>query len=237
MPTYHGVTAKSYFERIAAEGQIQKEVLGILSGGSVDQDFYTAMFPITTNAGVATDVETNVNVYTRVPTGLTWVTLSNASETDFAITGATGLVKIKAAKNQPGDAGKIVSIDYWTKAEVGMGQGDAITTGREVKDIYKLGSADVQELVAGKKQPVTVKIKNYYVNRDLAGKLLGESDFYKKLAALSHYLYPNGVTTGQPRIKVANIVAEGHGITASVDDAIVEDLSLKGITLTIDLVP
>jgi phage tail tube protein FII len=236
LTTYHGVETKSYFQRLAAEGMMLKVYLGALSGAGVNQDFYTPMFPITDNAGAETDDETKVNVYTRVSTGLTWVELSDAGA-DFTIDGSEGKVTVLAAKNQAGDAGKLVSIDYYFQAEVGCGQSETITTGRETKEIHKLGTAAIQEIKKGKNKPVVIKVKNYYVNRTFYGKLLSETDFYKDLAALTHYLYPGGTASGQPRIKVANLVADGHDLSTSVDDVLVEDLTMKGITLTTDLVP
>ena len=62
MVTYHGVTAKVYWQRIAAEGKIIQEYIGTLDGSTNEQVLYTKSFPLTTNAGVATDLETEVDV-------------------------------------------------------------------------------------------------------------------------------------------------------------------------------
>ena len=237
MTTYAGVTCEAVFERIAAEGQFVKEYLGVLTGDGNPQTFLAKNFPITDNAGVATDAETNVNVYTRPnTTSVTWTELSDAGA-EFTIVGATGAVTIAAAKNQAGDAGKLVSIEYWYKCSVLMGQSIVVAADRELKPIHKLGSADVQEIKALVKQPIKITVKNYYVNRDLYGKLFGETDFYKELNDISFYLYPGGTGSTQPRIKVGNVKAKGHGLNAAVNDIISEDLSLEGIALTVDTVP
>ena len=58
--SYHGTTCKLKIERILAEGMISKERLGVLSGGAVDQDFYTKNFPITHDAAEAGGSGTSV---------------------------------------------------------------------------------------------------------------------------------------------------------------------------------
>ena len=64
MVTYHGTTVKLVIENLTAEGKIQKEYIGTLDGGAADITFYTKNFPITTGAGVTTDTETEVDVFT-----------------------------------------------------------------------------------------------------------------------------------------------------------------------------
>jgi hypothetical protein len=236
MSTYHGSQVKIRLERLTAEGKIEKEYLGVLSGAGVDQDFYTKNFPITTGAGATTDAETNVNVFTRVSTGLTWVELSNASEAEFAITGATGKVTVKAAKNAGGDAGKLVSISYYTTALVARGQGVNIDFAGDLEDVYELGNRAPQELKEGHTS-ISGTIEALYITRDLLGKTLGISDYYQRLTDYSFYLFPNGETVGQPRIKLSNVKFSGGSLKVGLKALVAINVTYKGLALAMDTVP
>ena len=233
--TFHGTQVELYVERLAAETVIAKEFIGILSGGAVDQDLYTKMFPITTDAGVTTDAETEVNVYTNEGTLGSWVEYADDGS-DFVITGATGLVTIKAAENQGGNAGERISIDYYTIFEVARGQNVALDYEREILEIYELGDAAAQELKEGK---ISIKgtIGALYVNRALFGLILSMSDFYERATDMPLYVYPNGKTAGQPRIKCSDAkFSRGH-IEASIDAVTVNDMDFVAIAVAIDTVP
>jgi len=233
--TYHGSQVKIRLERLTAETKIQKEYLGVLSGAGVDQDFYTKNFPITTGAGVTTDAETDVDVFTRVSTGLSWVELSDAGA-DFTITGATGLVKVLAAKNAGGDAGKLVSISYFTTALVARGQGVSVDFSGDLEEVLELGNRAPQELKEGHTY-LSGTIDALYITRDLLGKALGISDYYQRLTDYSFYLFPNGETVGQPRIKLSNVKFSGGNLKVGLKALVAVNVKYKGLALSMDTVP
>jgi len=235
MPTYHGSQVKIRIERLTAETKIDKEYLGVLSGGGVDQDFYSKSFPITTGAGATTDAETDVDVFTRVSTGTTWVELSDAGA-EFTITGADGLVKVLAAKNAGGDAGKLVSISYYTTALVARGQGVGIDYGGSLEEVYELGNRNPVELKEGN-IAVSGSIDALYITRDLLGKTLGISDYYQRLTDYSFYLYPGGETVGQPRIKLSNVKFSGGSLKVGVKSIVAVGVKFKGLAIAMDTVP
>jgi hypothetical protein len=239
MVTYHGTTVKLVIERLTAEGKIAQEYIGTLSGGAVDQTFYTKNFPITTGAGVTTDAETEVDVFTNDGTLGSWSEYLDDGS-DFEITGATGAVLIKAAENQGGNAGERISISYYTTAEVAVGQSAEVNWEGDLTDIHKLGSVLPQELKEG---PVTIggTIGQLYASRDLFGKVLGQSDFYKKLADFSFYIYldaPEGVIqSGSPYIKVANTKFGGGSLSVDVAGITALNVDYKGLALSQGLYP
>lgn len=53
MSTFHGTEIDIGIERLAAEGQIQKEFIGTLNGNTANQIMFTKNFPITWDAGEA----------------------------------------------------------------------------------------------------------------------------------------------------------------------------------------
>lgn len=230
MPTYHGVTVVLRIARLLAEGKIPQEYLGTLNGSGTDQNFYSKNFPITTDAGATTNDQTKVDVYTRVPPGTTWVELSDTGS-DFIITGASGLVTIKAAKNQAGDAGKAVSISYYHAAVVARGQGESIDFASDLQEILEQGNRNPQELKEGH-IAIGGTIDVLYVSADLLGKFLGSSDFYNLLADFSIYLYPNGNVSGQPYIKVANAKFSGGSIRGGLKAILAVNLRFKGLVLS-----
>ena len=236
MVTYHGVTAKLYWSRLAAEGKIIQEFIGTLTGDTNEQVLYTKNLPITTSLGVATDVETDVDVYTRPAAGGTTFTELNDDGSAFDIVGAVGTVTIEEAANQGGDAGKTVSISYYTLVEVGMAQGVDIEVNRDIMEVYRLGSEDPQELKAGRIS-ISGSIRDIYTNRDLMGKILGKKDFYGTPADFSLYLYPNGTASPQPRIKVGNVTTGSGSLGIDVDALLSNDIDFRGLAVTIDTVP
>ena len=235
MTTYHGTTVKLVIERLSAEGKIAKEYLGALDGGEGDQDFYTKNFPITDNAGATSDDETEVDVYTDDGGEGSWSEYSDDGS-DFEIDGSEGLVTIKAAENQAGNADEHICISYYTTAEVGMGQSASIDFEGSLEETYKLGDRDPQDLKAGLKT-ISGTIAQLYASRDLIGKFLGESDFYEKLTDFTVYLYPNGETAGQPQIKLTNVKFSGGSISVSVDSIMAANVSFKGLAIEIGTVP
>jgi len=236
MVTYHGATVILRFEKLTAETMILKEYLGLLSGGGVDQVFYTKNFPITTGAGATTDVESNVNVYTRVAGAATWVTLSNASEADFAILGASGTVTIKAAKNAGGDAGKAVSIDYFTCVPVSRGQGATVNFDRDVLVVSELGNPAPVELITGHNH-VSGNIDVLYCDRNMFGKVLGQADWYNTLPDFSFHIAPNGWTSGQPDIKVTNAKFYSGALKATLKGLMALNVKFEGLLATVTTVP
>lgn len=235
MPTYHGATVKLRIERLAAEGKIQREALGVLSGGAIDQDFYTKNFPITTGAGVTTDTETDVDVYAKDPAGTTWVELDDDGS-DFTIDGSEGLFTIQAAANQAGDAGKMVSISYYTAAYVGRGQGASIDYGSDLEDVHELGSRSPQELKEGHVS-ISGAIDALYVSRDLFGKMLGVDDFYGRLADFTLLLRPNGDSPGEPQVRLGNTKFSGGSIKVGLKAIMSSNVKFKGLAVELEEVP
>jgi len=180
-------------------------------------------------------IEPSVNVYTDDGTVGSWTEYLEDG-TDYTIAGPTGAVTILAAENQAGNSGERISIDYYYQAEVGMGQGATIETSRDLVTAYKLGDEDPQEIKGGK---VAVKghLDELYASRDLFGKILGESDFYNKLADFTTRLYPNKKTSGQPRITVSNMKGSMVNLAVDIDTLIASGLDFEGLVLTLDTVP
>lgn len=226
---------KLVIERLSSEGKISKEYLGDLDGGAADQDFYTKNFPITDSGGTITDTETDVDVYTDDGSEGSWTEYSDDGS-DFVIDGSEGLVTIKAAENQAGNADEHVSISYYTSAEVGMGQSATIDFDGSLEETYKLNDRDPQEIKEGQKK-ISGTIKQLYCTRDLIGKFLGESDFYEKLTDFTVYWYPNGETSGQPQIKLSNVKFGGGSLSVGLDSIMAADVSFKGLAVAVGSVP
>lgn len=234
MVTYRGVTCTLTIERLTAEGMIDKEYLGELDGSGTDQTFYTKRFPITTGAGVATDSESDVNVYTDDKSPGSWSEYLDDGS-DFEITGATGAVVIKSAENQSGNAGEKVSIDYYTTVDVGEGGGITIDFDGSLENIHKLGSRDPQEIKEGPKT-ISGRIDWMFISRDLMGTFLTESDFYKKLADFTVTLYPNGNTAGQPYIKLSNVKFGGGSLSVDVNSILAGNMTFQGLAIEVGTV-
>lgn len=232
--SYHGVTCKIVRQKLDAK--ISREFLGILSGGAANQTFYTKNIPITDAAGADTDDETDVDVYTDDGVPGTWTEYLDDGS-DFTIDGGTGAVVIQAAENQGGNAGERVSISYYTKAEVGSGQGVSIESLRDLIERHKLGGSGTVEEVKAGKHHVTLNFESFYINRNELGSILSVGDFNEKLTAYDFYMYPNLEVTGQPRILVSDIQAEMQRIEVDVDSLILVGATFKGIAVTIDTVP
>jgi len=220
---------------LAAEGKIQKEYLGALDGSAANQSFYTARFPITTDVGVTTDAETEVDVFTNDLTPGSWSEYADDGSA-FLITGATGEVEIQAAENQGGNINERISISYYTTETPAVAQGATIVYDQEIRDVYQLGDEDPQELKEGT-IAISGTIALLWTNRSMSGTYLGKSDFYKKLAAYSLYLYPNKEVTGQPRFKVGSVKFSGGRIDVGIDTILAENVSYKGLVLSEDTVP
>lgn len=180
-------------------------------------------------------IEPSVNVYTDDGTLGTWSEYLEDG-TDYTIDGPTGAITILAAENQGPNAGERISIDYFYQAEVGRGQGATIETSREIVTVYQLGDENPKELKGGK---VTVKghLDTFHASRDLFGKILGESDFYNRLADFTLRLYPNYKVFGEPRITVTNIKGSLVNLDTTIDTLIASGMDFEGLVLTIDTVP
>ncbi|MHA1286256.1 MAG: hypothetical protein ACTSPB_02510 [Candidatus Thorarchaeota archaeon] len=234
MTTYHGATVKLIIERLLDEGKIEKEYIGTLDGSGLDIDFYTHNFPITTEIGVTTDDETDVDVFTDDGTPGSWTEYEDDGS-DFEIVGATGKVTIKADENQASNAGERISISYYTTAEVGEGQNASVDFDGGLEETHKLGSRNPQEIKEG---PITISgtIGQLFCDQHLFGKFLGESDFYKKLADFSFYIYldaPEGVIAdGSPYIKVANAKFGGGSLTVDLGAIAALDVNYRGLAVS-----
>lgn len=237
--TYGGVTVKLMIERIAAEGKIVQEYIGTLNGGAANQTLYTRNFPITTDAGVATDDETLVDVFTNDGTLGSWTEYLDDGS-DFQIVGATGAVTIQAAENQAGNVGERISISYYTKAEVGAAQNVEVRSEAELTTVHRLSSVAPQEIKEG---PVEVSgtIGALYVSRDTFGKFMGQRDFYKTLADFSLYIHldaPEGVIAGSsPYVKVANTKFGGGSLTVELGSILANNITFKGLAVSIGTNP
>jgi hypothetical protein len=231
MTVYHGATVALKIENILAEGKILKQYIGTLDGSAGNQVLLTPSFPITTNAGVTTDDETLVEVYTD---GLVPGTFNvyDTDGSDYTIDGATGAVTIQAAENQVGNAGERISISYWTSALVSRGQGASIDFERDIEVIHELGNPAPQELASGHYK-VSGNIDVLYITRDIFGKVIGESDFYKQLASYSFYLLPAGVGGGNPYIKVAGAKFHGASFKATLKGILALNVKYSGLVASI----
>lgn len=107
---------------------------------------------------------------------------------------------------------------------------------QDLREVYQLGDEDPQEL---KESTISIggTIGTLWTNRSMSGTYLGKSDFYKKLAKYSLYLYPNKEVTGQPRIKVGSVKFSGGRIDVGIDTILAESVSYKGLVLAEDTVP
>lgn len=235
MTVYHGATVVLRLCNILADGKILQEYLGTLNGSGAEQTFYTANFPITDNAGTATDAEANVDVYTRPATGGETFTELADDGTAFDIVGATGAVTIEEAANQAGDAGKFVSISYWTDAIVSRGQGASVDFSRDIQDIHELGAYAPAELAAGQ-YTISGTIDTFYTTRDMFGKILGAKDYYKVPEEFSFYIYPNGNAAGQPYIKLSNVKFSGGSLKTPLKAPIALGMAYKGLVASIGTV-
>lgn len=232
--SYHGVTCKIVRQKLDAK--ITKEYIGTLNGDTNNQTLYTKNIPITDAAGDATDVETDVDVFTDDKVPGTWTEYLDEGS-DFTITGATGAVVIQAAENQVVNAGERISISYYTKAEVGSGQTTSIEVSRDQIERHKLGGQGVVEEIKSGKKHVSLSFDTFYMNRNELGSILSEGDFSEELTDYDFYMYPNLEVQGQPRIKVSDIKAESQRIEVSVDSLLMVGATFKGIAVAIDTVP
>ena len=228
MTSFSGTQAKLYLERVAAETKILHEYIGTGDGAGIDL-FYTANFPITTNAGVATDDELLVDVFTDQATPGSWHELEDDGS-EFLITGATGEVAIQAIANNIGER---YCIDYWYKSEVGTGQGVSIEFEGNLLDVHHLGDRDPKEIKEGV-IALSGTITQLHCDRDLLGKFLGKSDFFKRLADFSLYLYPTGsLAAGQPYVKLTGVKFGGGSLSVDVSSIVATNLNFKGKILSV----
>lgn len=232
----HGVEVVIYFKRLTAEGLVDKEYIGTLNGGAANQDLYTQMFPITTGVGVTTDDETLVNVFTDDGTPGTWTEYLDDG-TDFLITGASGLVQIQAAENAGPNAGERIAIEYYTQFEMARGQSFDLTGARQLIEVWKLGSADVQDIIAGRKAAVGLTMIDLWVNRTMIGPFLSESDFYQKMTDVKVEIYPSGTGSGERYFTISEVKWENVTIGVSTDTLMEVTCGLKGKLLSSALVP
>jgi hypothetical protein len=225
--TYTGQTLKVKIKHLSSK--IIKEVLGTLSGGGVDQDFYTNAFPITTGAGVTTDDETEVDVYKAD------VELLDDG-TDFTIVGASGKVTIKAAENQGGDAGKQITISYYTSLTVGFAQSVRLHTDRGLREVYELGDKNPQEI---KEMNVhnDGEIERFWIDRNMM-RVLG-SDYAPgdSLPYFTIEVAPNGFTSGQPLITFSNAKFGTWDFDAAQDAIVSETSSFMALSSSVGTVP
>ena len=231
MVNYSGVQAKLFLERIAAEGKIIHEFIGIGDGAGVDL-LYTANFLITTDAGVVTDDELLVDVFTDELTPGTWHELADDGS-EFIITGATGEVAIQAIVNNIGER---FCIDYYYRSEVGICQGVNIDFEGNLTDVYYLGSRGPAEIKEGT-IALAGTINQLYCDRDLLGKFLGKADYTELPTDFSLYLYPTGSSVaGQPYIKLTKVKFGGGSIGGDVTGILAANVNFKGMVLSVGTV-
>lgn len=227
MTVYHGATVDLRISKILAEGKIIKEYLGILDGSTNEQVFQAKHFPITTNAGVATDLETEVDVYSRDPVTLVWTELDDDG-TDFDIIGAAGTVTVEEAYNVGGVAGHLLSMSYYTDEIIARGQGASVDFNRDLEDIHELGSDAPKELAAGH-FTVSGTIDALVTTNDMLTKALSSSDFYKLPPDFSIYIYPNKNVALAPYFKVTDAIFSGFSIKAALKGIMAVNLKYKGL--------
>lgn len=232
----HGISVVIKFERLSAEGVIVKEYIGTLEGDAQDQNLYTKSFPITTSAGVTTDDETLVNVYTDDGTPGSWTEYADDGS-DFTIDGSEGLVTIKAAENQAGNVGERISIDYYTTWQMARGQSFDLEAKRTLLTIHKLGSADPQDIVAGEKPAVRFNSVDLWLDRRMFGPLLSESDFYKLMTDVKIEVYPAGEGSGETYFVLSNVKWENVRLRVSTTTMVEVACSMIGTVLTSAQVP
>ena len=231
--TFHGVTMVVTKQKLDA--QIQKELIGTLNGDTNNQELFTFNFPITDAAGVATDDETDVNVYTDDGTPGTFTEYADDGS-DFVIDGSEGSVTIQAAENQGGNAGELIYIDYYMKVVVARAQNISVTEEGNVVDVHELGNRPPQELKAGK-IVIDGTIGQLYINRDLFGGFLGLTGLNQRLSAFTIFLDPNGTTSGQPRITINGVKFSGGTLQTSIDTVTLNNVNYKAIAVDIGVVP
>jgi hypothetical protein len=229
MVTYHGATVDVRVSRIAAEGKIIKEYLGLADGTGAEQVFHTKFFPITTDAGVATDLETEVDLYARDPATLVW-TEADDDGSDFDIVGATGTVTLEELYNVVGIQNFPISISYYTDYTIARGQGASIEFSRDKEVIHELGNPAPQEIKTGH-YTVSGSIDALISTNDMVTKGLSESDFYKLPPDCSLYLYPNKNAASQPYFKVTNVVFTDISVKASLKGMMAVGLKYSGLLL------
>lgn len=230
--TYHGTTMVVTKQKLDA--RIAKEYIGTLSGGAVDQTFYTKNFPITDSSGVATDVEANAPCYTDDGTPGTYSAYATDG-TDYEIDGSTGAVTIKAAENQAPNAGEKIYIEYYTKIVVARAQGITLTQEGNVVNVHELGNRAPQELKAGKIE-IDLQIQQFYINRDMFGGFLGLTGLNERLTEFTIFLDPNGTTSGQPRITITGKFTGGT-LQTNIDSILLNNVNFKGMAVDIGTVP
>lgn len=180
-------------------------------------------------------IEPSVDVFTDdgIPDGSPTEYLEDG--TDYFINGLTGKVTILAAENQGDNEGERISISYYTTAEVGEGQNASVDFDGGLEETHKLGSRLPREIKEG---PITISgsIGQLFCDQHLFGKFLGESDFYKKLAEFSFYIYldaPEGVIqTDSPYIKVAKTKFGGGSLTVDLGAIAALDVTFKGLAIS-----
>ncbi len=179
-------------------------------------------------------IEPTVNVYTDEGTPGSWAEYTE-DETAYYIAGLTGAVVISAAENQAGDAGDAISIDYYTSALVGLGQSMTVNFEGNLTDVYTLGERDPQEVKEGTIS-ISGTIDQLYVSRDLLGKFLGESDFYKRLTDFTFKIYPNGDVGGQPVITLSNVKFGGGSISVDIGGILAANVTYSGLAIAVGTV-
>lgn len=181
-------------------------------------------------------VEPSVDVFTDdgVPDGSPTEYLEDG--TDYILGDSSkSKVTILAAENQAGNEGERISISYYTTAEVGEGQNATVDFDGGLEDQHKLGSRLPQKITEGL---ITIggSVGQLHCDQSLFGKFLGQSDFYKKLADFSFYIYldaPEGVIqTGSPYIKVANTKFGGGSLSVDLGAIVALDVTYKGLAIS-----
>lgn len=215
---------------------ISKENIGSTDGLGGEETFYTKNFPITDSAGATTDDETEVNVYKRVAGAVSWTEL-NDNGTEFTIDGSEGQVVIAAAVN---DAEYEISIDYYTKRQVAVGQNVEFRTDQPLSSIHQLGTVSPQETKEGL---ITINgsIGTLYTNRDVIGKELSLTDFYSLLSDYTLTIYPNA-PGGTPEssskyIKVTDTKYSGGKVSVDLGGIVAVDVVYSGLVASVETVP
>ena len=232
----HGIQVVIAFERLSAEGKVDKEYIGTLDGGAATQTLYTEQFPITDSSGTTTDTETEVDVFTDDTTVGSWTEYADDGS-DFTITGATGAVVIAAAENQAGNSGERIAISYYTTWQMGRGQSFDLEARRQLIEVHKMGDPDPQDIVAGVRRAITITAVDLYLDRRMIGPILSAKDFYETMTSVTVKVYPTGTGSGERYFDVAEVSWESVQIRGSTETLIEVTATLKGTVMTSTTVP
>jgi hypothetical protein len=233
--TYHGAECELRVERLSAEGKIVQEYLGTLDGSASNQTFYTSQFPITTNAGVETDDETEVDVYTDDGVPGSWSEYLDDGS-DFTIVGATGAVTIQAAENQGGNAGERISISYYTAYDIGYAQSATVDWDGGLINVHELGTRGPVEIKEGHIN-IRGTITRFRCDRRFTGLVIGMRDLYQSQPGMTFRVFPGGNSSGEPRITVTGAKFGAGSFSQDLDGLFQDNVTFLGLATAEDTVP